>query len=104
MNTITFRALEAFPAQLEAHYAGIPPRSSTGHSRPGTGVPSEPLTAIEQVCHVRYIEIDGYHARFQRTLTEVIPIPHSIDTMALAKERSYGSSSAEAAFATFRAA
>jgi hypothetical protein len=34
-------------------------------------VPSEPLTAIEQVCHVRDIEIDGYHRRFHRALDEV---------------------------------
>ena len=102
--TITLSALEAFPAQLEAHYAAIP--SAFRHWAPPSwdGVPSEPLTAIEQVCHVRDIEIDGYHVRFQRTLAEVNPTLDSIDSMALAKQRSYGSSSAEAAFATFRAA
>jgi hypothetical protein len=67
-------------------------------------VPSEPLTAIEQVCHVRDIEIDGYQVRFHRTLAEVNPTLGAIDTEALAKERSYSTSRAEAAFAAFREA
>jgi hypothetical protein len=104
MNVITLSALEAFPSQLEAHYAAIP--ATFKHWAPASwdGVPSEPLTAIEQVCHVRDIEIDGYHVRFHRTLVEVNPTLDSIDTEALAKERSYGTSSAEAALAAFREA
>jgi hypothetical protein len=67
-------------------------------------VPSEPLTAIEQVCHVRDIEIDGYSIRFQRTLNETNPTLGSIDTERLAKERSYGTSNATVALAAFREA
>jgi len=67
-------------------------------------VPSEPLTAIEQVCHVRDIEIEGYHVRFRRTLAEANPTLASIDTDALARERAYGSADAEAVLASFRQA
>jgi hypothetical protein len=104
MESTTLRALEAFPSQLEAHYAAIP--ADFRHWAPPSwdGVPSEPLTAIEQVCHVRDIEIDGYQVRFQRTLAESNPTLASIDTEALARERSYGESSAETAFAAFRQA
>jgi hypothetical protein len=104
MNGITISALQAFPSLLEAHYAAVP--AAFKHWAPPSwdGVPSEPLTAIEQVCHVRDIEIDGYHVRFHRTLSEVKPMLDSIDTEVLAKERSYGASSAETAFAEFRAA
>jgi hypothetical protein len=104
MESTTLRALEAFPSQLEAHYAAIP--ADFRHWAPPSwdGVPSEPLTAIEQVCHVRDIEIDGYQVRFQRTLAESNPTLASIDTEALARERSYGESNAEAAFAAFRQA
>ena len=104
MNATTISALEVFPAQLEAHYAAVP--SAFKHWAPASweGVPSEPLTAIEQICHVRDIEIDGYHVRFHRTLTEVNPTLSSIDTEALAKTRSYSTSSAETAFAAFREA
>jgi len=104
MNTITISALESFPKQLEAHYAAIPPEFKNWAPPSWEGVPSEPLTAIEQVCHVRDIEVDGYHVRFHRTLNEPNPTLASIDTEALAKERSYSTSSAEAALAAFREA
>ena len=101
MNPITLSALEAFPRQLESHYAAVPAEFKNWAPSSWEGVPSEPLTAIEQVCHVRDIEVDGYHVRFQRTLSESNPTLASIDTEALAKERSYGSSSAEAALVAF---
>jgi len=104
MHPITLEALAAFPGQLEAHYAAIP--AAFKHWTPDSwdGVPSEPLTAIEQVCHVRDIEIDGYRVRFERTLSESNPTLASIDTEALAKERAYGSADADLALAAFRAA
>jgi hypothetical protein len=104
MDSITVCALGAFPQQLEAHYAAIPSEFKNWAPPSWDGVPSEPLTAIEQVCHVRDIEIDGYGIRFQRTLNESNPTLGSIDTEALAKERSYGTSNATAALAAFREA
>jgi hypothetical protein len=104
MNGITIRALEAFPQQLEAHYAAIPAGFKNWTPPSWDGVPSEPLTAIEQVCHVRDIEIDGYGVRFQRTLSESNPTLASIDTEGLAKERAYGAANAAVAMADFRAA
>jgi hypothetical protein len=61
MNPITVAALEAFPQQLEAHYAAIPASFRQWAPPSWDGVPSEPLTAIEQLCHVRDIEVEGYH-------------------------------------------
>lgn len=104
MNPITLNALEAFPQQLEAHYAVIPARFKHWAPSSWEGVPSEPLTAIEQVCHVRDVEVDGYHVRFQRTLTESNPILAALDTEALARERCYATADADAAFSIFRAA
>ncbi|QUD90670.1 DinB family protein [Phenylobacterium montanum] len=104
MDAVTLRALEAFPDQLEAHFAAFPP--SFRHWAPPSwdGVPSEAFTAIEQVCHVRDIEILGYHLRLRRTLAETDPILASIDSEVLAIERDYGSADAQAALAAFRAA
>lgn len=51
------------------------------------GVPSAPLTAIEQVWHVRDIEILGYHVRLRRTRDEWNPTLASPDTDTLARER-----------------
>ena len=104
MNAITLNALASFPQQLEAHYAAIPAEFKHWAPPSWEGVPSEPFTAIEQICHVRDIEIDGYHVRFQRALHEINPTLVSIDSEALAKERSYATSSASEAFAVFRAA
>jgi hypothetical protein len=96
--------MAAFPDQLAAHYAAIP--AGFQHWAPPSweGVPSESLTAIEQVCHVRDIEIEGYHVRFRRTLAEAHPQLASLDTEGLARERAYGSADAESVLAAFREA
>jgi hypothetical protein len=104
MNTITLSALAAFPQQLEAHYAAIPAEFKHWAPPSWEGAPSEPFTAIEQICHVRDIEVDGYQVRFHRTLNEINPTLLSIDGEALAKERSYATSNASEVFAVFRAA
>lgn len=102
MDAITLRTLESFPRQLEAHYAAIP--AGFEHWAPAAwdGVPSEPFTALEQLCHVRDIEREGYQVRFRRTLEETNPFLASIDSEALARARSYGTSSAADALASFR--
>ena len=104
MDEATLRALRAFPDQLEAHYALIP--AAYRHWAPASwdGVPSEALTAQEQVCHVRDIEIEGYQRRIARTLAEDSPFLPSIDTDALARDRRYGEDDAAAALAAFRTA
>jgi hypothetical protein len=104
LNPTTLQALEAFPRQLEAHYAAIP--AGYQHWAPPSweGVPSEAFTAIEQVCHVRDIEVEGYHVRFRRTLDEDGPVLASIDSEPIAKERDYGSANVGEVFASFRQA
>ena len=101
---LTINCLEDFPRQLGAHYAEIP--EAFKHWAPASweGVPSEALTAIEQVCHVRDIEILGYQLRFRRTLEELNPTLASIDTDALVIERGYASSDAAEALSVFRQA
>jgi hypothetical protein len=104
MHPITLAALEAFPRELEKHYAAFP--AEFVHWAPASwdGVPSEAFTAIEQICHVRDIEIEGYQVRFRRTLDEPSPLLPSIDSESVAKERDYASANAAQVFAQFRAA
>jgi DinB superfamily len=104
MHPVTIAALESFPHALEQHYAAFP--AGFAHWAPASwdGVPSEPFTAIEQICHVRDIEIEGYQVRFQRTLSEHSPLLPSIDSEAVAKARSYGQANPAAVFSEFRAA
>jgi hypothetical protein len=101
---VTLDALRAFPDLLEAHFAQFPPGSRHWAPASWHGVPSEPLTAIEQICHVRDIEVEGYQRRIERTLAEDNPFLPSIDTEALARKRRYGLSDADAALANFRTA
>jgi DinB superfamily len=104
MNKTTLNALTLFPLQLETHYAAIP--AEFRHWAPASwdGVPSEPFTPIEQVCHVRDIEIEGYQVRFQRTLQELHPFLPSIESEALARERGYANADAAEVLALFREA
>jgi hypothetical protein len=100
----TFDALAAFPAQLETHYAAFPRDYVNWTPSSWEGVPSEAFTAIEQVCHVRDIEVEGYQLRFQRTLDESMPTLPSIDSEALARQRDYAHADATRTFAEFREA
>ena len=104
MNSTTLNALATFPQQLQAHYAAIPDEYKQWAPASWDGVPSEPFTAIEQVCHVRDIEIDGYHVRFRRTLDEHDPVLAAIDSEALALQRRYATQDADAVFWSLRAA
>ena len=104
MDSATFHALATFPRQLEAFYEAIPAAYKHWTPQSWEGIPSERFTAIEQACHVRDIEIDGYHLRFRRPLEEDNPTLESIDGYRLARDRHYGDADAAEAFAAFRAA
>jgi hypothetical protein len=104
ISSITMAALAAFPAELEKHYAAFPPEFVHWAPPSWDGVPSEPFTAIEQICHVRDIEIEGYHQRFSRTLTEDRPLLPFIDSEAITRQRDYGAAEPAEVFAAFRGA
>jgi hypothetical protein len=89
MDLITLEALQAFPKQLAAHYAAIPAGYKHWAPPSWNGIPSERFTAIEQICHVRDIELDGYQVRFARTVNEQNPTLPGLDSEGLAKARSY---------------
>jgi hypothetical protein len=104
MNPTTLAALANFPDLLEANFLAVP--IGLVHWRPDSweGIPSERLTAMEQICHVRDIEIDGYQLRFSRTLTEDRPVLPDIAGESLAEERKYYRAVATDVLAGFKAA
>ena len=104
VDAATLAALAAFPARLAEFYAAVPRERIDWRPPSWDGVPSEPFSPIEQVCHVRDIEIDGYHVRLARTRAESEPELASIDGEALAIERGYARDDAGAALAAFAAA
>jgi hypothetical protein len=89
MDSSTLLSLEAFPERLRSCYDAFPADAKHWTPSAWDGVPSEPLTAIEQVCHVRDIEVEGYQVRIQRTLDECNPVLPSLDTDAMARDRHY---------------
>jgi DinB superfamily len=104
MNTMTLLSLAAFPEQLEAHYAAIPQAFKQWKPPSWEGIPSERYTAIEQICHVLDIELEGYQVRLRRTAEEQHPFLPTIDGDALAIERAYGQAAAWKVLERFRAA
>lgn len=104
MNSATLEALASFPQQLEAFYEAVPETYRRWEPASWEGIPSESFTPIGQVCHVRDIEVDGYHRRFQRALAEDNPELPSVDGYRLAKERDYGNANAGEALTAFCAA
>ncbi len=104
MLETTLAALAAFPQQLEAHFQAFPPDGIRWKPASWEGIPSESLSALEQICHVRDIEIDGYLRRFQCMLSETNPVLESLDTYALVEARNYDSADPAEVFAAIRAA
>ena len=104
MNRTTLTALAAFPQQLEEFFDAIPADSRNWKPDSWEGIPSEPFSAIEQICHVRDIEVDGYHERFRRALQETNPTLENVDGETLAVERAYAEAGPAEVFAAFRAA
>jgi hypothetical protein len=101
MDLITLDALADFPRRLEAYYGVVPAEHKNWRPSSWEGVPSEPFTPIEQLCHVKDIEVDGYHERFRRVLREDNPLLDSIDGEKLAKERNYAGADAAQVLSTF---
>lgn len=104
LDVSTLKTLSEFPEKLKHFYDAIPADYKDWAPEFWDGVPSETLTAIEQIGHVRDIEIDGYHSRFDRTLRETNPVLDSLDTYELAKERNYSDADAEEILQSFQLA
>jgi DinB family protein len=104
MNQITLTALDTFPQQLENFFEIIPAANRNWKPDSWEGIPSEPFSAIEQICHVRDIEVDGYHARFSRALRETNPTLENVDGETLAIERAYADADPREVFAAIRVA
>jgi hypothetical protein len=92
------------PDQLDRLYRAVPTGFERWRPVSWDGIPGETFNALEQVCHVRDIEVDGYQARIRRLLAEADPFLPSLDGYALAKERRYDDADPAEALASFRAA
>lgn len=66
--------------------------------------PGGEFSALENVCHLLDIELEGYAVRIERLLKEDGPQLPDIDGGQLARERDYNSRNPETAIAAFRRA
>lgn len=61
----------------------------------------EEFSALEQVCHLRDLEREGYGARIQRMLTETEPALADFDGGRIAQERDYNNQDFASSFQDF---
>ena len=96
--------LAAMPDELDRALGLIPPGRLAWRPESWGGCPAENFSALEQVCHLRDIEADGYHVRIQRMLEESNPSLLSLDGYEMARQRRYESADLQEALAAFRQA
>jgi hypothetical protein len=92
------------PRELEEALQLLPTEALAWRPESWQGAPGERFSAIGHICHVRDIELDGYHVRFTRLLEEDMPDLVSIDGYALERDRGYDRQEPVAALIAFRAA
>lgn len=96
--------LAAMPDQFERLVARVPSKHLAWKPSTWDGIPGEQFPPIGQLCHIRDIEIDGYHVRFKRVLNEERPDLLSIDGYALAEQRGYDKAAAAESMRSLRSA
>jgi hypothetical protein len=97
----TFKALATFPQSFAQCFASIPQDCENWEPDNWDGIPSETLSPLGQICHVRDIEIEGYQLRFERTLTEVKPFLPGLDFEQLAIRHDYTRADAKVTLSSF---
>lgn len=90
--------LERMPAFLEGALDAVSPGDWL--ARPAAGE----FSIVEQACHLRDLEREGYLVRVRRMLSETLPTLEGFDGTAVAAERNYSMQDARIAAQEFSAA
>jgi hypothetical protein len=93
-----YDSLAAMPAKVRALVEGLSPEENRWKPSP------DDFAAVEQVSHLRDIEVDGYAVRIGRILSEENPFLPDLDGAAMAVDRCYMDDDIEAALKAFVAA
>ena len=96
------RELADMPRQLADALRLLPADRLAWRPESWGGCPSEHFSALEQVCHLRDIEADGYYVRIRRMLEEPGPCLESLDSYEIARRRGYSLAHIDVALAEFR--
>jgi DinB family protein len=90
--------LEEMPTFLEAALDAVPDDEFLSRPAPGE------FSLVEQACHLRDLEREGYLVRVRRILSETLPALESFDGTAVAQARNYMMQDARMAAQEFAAA
>jgi hypothetical protein len=106
MNPLTqiTESLFRMPQQFELLYRLMPREALRWAPESWDGIPGEAFCVADQACHLRDIEIEGYHVRIRRLLAETEPDLDSFDSYELARTRGYPRLDPEQAIADFHVA
>jgi hypothetical protein len=104
MHADVLTDLASMPDALESIFARIPSPSLVWTPSSWGGALGDQFSAIAHACHLRDIEVDGYHVRVRRMLEETRPSLESIDGDVLARERAYEAQDVREALRAFRSA
>jgi DinB superfamily len=100
----TIDALASFPEKVGNLFGCFTRELAVWTPSSWDGIPSEKLTAVEQICHIRDIEIEGYRVRFDRARFEVRPVLADMPGETMALERNYSAQDPIAALGDFTTA
>ena len=89
------KVLRRTPDEVAALVGGLSRQTLIARNSP------DEFSALESVCHLRDIEVEGYTPRINRILNETHPVLPDIDGALLAIERDYNSQSLTEALDTF---
>jgi hypothetical protein len=92
------RFLEESPAKIQSLAEGLNETESRWKPDPNE------FSVVENVCHLRDIEVDGYAARIQKILREDEPFLPDLNGARLAVERLYNEQELAAALDAFKSA
>ena len=101
INT-SFTSLGTTPVAVEQVLALFSPDALQWKPSSWEGIPGEKFSAIEQICHLRDIERDGYHHRIRAVLSGSNPTLASLEGYQLATERKYKDTDVHQAIAEFK--
>ena len=88
--------LSRTPIQIAEMVKSLSPASVVVRPSP------DEFSVVENVCHLRDIEVDGYAVRIRRLLTESNPMLADIDGAKLAIDRDYNRQDLQTALTTFK--
>ena len=91
-------SLARTPADISLLLSEVPISAVTNKYGP------DEFSVLENICHLRDIEVEGYAVRIQRILTEEKPFLTDIDGSRLAIERDYNRQNLKEALSTFTSA